>query len=112
MRIWIAIIIAGTLFSVNAVDFKKDIQPLLKNKCSRCHSGHEAKGGLSLNTRADILKGGESGTAAMPGKAAKSLILQRVTASDPDERMPDCTADTSAAPTIAPNRTRLDVLGR
>ena len=33
MRNWIAIIIAGTLFSVNAVDFKKDIQPLLKNKC-------------------------------------------------------------------------------
>jgi len=97
MRIWIAIIIAGTLFSVNAVDFKKDIQPLLKNKCSRCHSGHEAKGGLSLNTRADILKGGESGAAAVPGKAAMSLILQRVTASDPDERMPSKGKPLSAA---------------
>ena len=74
--------------AAHAVDFKKDIQQLLKNKCSRCHSGHEAKGGLSLNTRANILKGGKNGPAAMPGKAAMSLILQRVTASDPDERMP------------------------
>lgn len=32
--------------ATHAVDFRKDIQPLLKNKCSRCHSGHEAKGGV------------------------------------------------------------------
>ena len=43
--------------ATHAVDFKKDIPPLLKNKCSRCHSGYESKGGLSLNTRADILTG-------------------------------------------------------
>jgi hypothetical protein len=82
MRVWIAILISGLLFSVKAVDFKKDIQPLLKNKCSRCHSGHEAKGGFSINMRTTLLE------AAKPGDSAGSLLLERITSSDPDERMP------------------------
>jgi hypothetical protein len=82
MRIWIAIIIAGTWVSVNAVDFKNDIQPLLKNKCSRCHSGHEAKGEFSINTRTTLLK------ATKPGNSSASLLYQLITSKDPDERMP------------------------
>ena len=65
-----------------AVDFQKDIQPLLKNKCSRCHSGHEAKGGFSINTRTTLLDG------AKPGDSAGSLLYQLITSKDPDERMP------------------------
>ena len=69
-------------FSLSAVDFQKDIQPLLKNKCSRCHSGHEAKGGFSINSRATLLD------AAKPGNSADSLLYQPITSKDPDERMP------------------------
>ena len=69
-------------FSLSAVDFQKDIQPLLKNKCSRCHSGHEAKGGFSINSRATLLD------AAKPGNSADSLLYQLITSKDPDERMP------------------------
>ena len=65
-----------------AVDFEKDIQPLLKNKCSRCHSGHEAKGGFSINTRTTLLD------AAKPGDSANSLLFQLITSKDPEERMP------------------------
>ena len=68
--------------AVHAVDFKQDIQPLLKNKCSRCHSGHEAKGEFSINTRTTLLK------AAKPGNSRASLLFQRITSKDPDERMP------------------------
>ena len=66
----------------SAVDFQKDIQPLLKNKCSRCHSGHEAKGGFSINTRTTLLDG------AKPGDSAGSLLYQLITSKDPNERMP------------------------
>ena len=55
-RIRLAIILTIAVFPAQAVDFKKDIQPLLKNKCSRCHSGHEAKGEFSINTRPTLLK--------------------------------------------------------
>ena len=69
-------------FSLQAVDFQKDIQPLLKNKCSRCHSGHEAKGGFSINTRTTLLD------AAKPGDSAGSTLFKLITSKDPDERMP------------------------
>ncbi len=82
VRISIAIIFSVAVFSAQAVDFKKDIQPLLKNKCSRCHSGHEAKGGFSINTRTTLLE------AAKPNDSAKSLLYQLITSKDPDERMP------------------------
>ncbi|MBC8324127.1 MAG: DUF1549 domain-containing protein [Verrucomicrobia subdivision 3 bacterium] len=82
MRVWIAILFSGLLFSADADDFKKDIQPLLKNKCSRCHSGHQAKGGFSINTRKTLLEG------AKAGDSAASEIFKRITSADPDERMP------------------------
>ena len=82
MRIGLAIILAVTVLPTQAVDFQKDIQPLLKNKCSRCHSGHEAKGEFSINTRTTLLK------AAKPGNSAGSLLFQLITSKDPDERMP------------------------
>ncbi len=69
-------------FSLQAVDFQKDIQPLLKNKCSRCHSGHEAKGGFSINTRTTLLD------AAKPGDSTGSELFKRIISDDPDERMP------------------------
>ena len=82
MRIGIAMIWVLAAWTSHAVDFQKDIQPLLKNKCSRCHSGHEAKGGFSINTRTTLLDG------AKPGDSAVSLLYQLITSKDPDERMP------------------------
>ena len=81
---WIVCFIAicAALFSGHAADFKKDIQPLLKNKCSRCHSGHEAKGGFSINTRTTLLE------AAKVGDSAGSEVFKRIISEDPDERMP------------------------
>ena len=70
------------------IDFEKDIQPLLKNKCSRCHSGHKRKGGFSIDHRAAFLQDGESGPAVVSGKSATSLLIELATSKDPDERMP------------------------
>ncbi len=81
VHICMAIFFAGVI-SLQAVDFNKDIRPLLKNKCSRCHSGHEAKGGFSINTRTTLLD------AAKPGNSAGSLLYQLITSNNPDERMP------------------------
>src|SRR5689334_7804109 len=43
------------------VDFAKDVHPILVRSCTSCHSGEKAQGGLALNTRAEILRGGSSG---------------------------------------------------
>ncbi len=43
--------------------FKQQIKPLLETKCYKCHGGDEHKGGLSLSSRAGLLKGGDLGPA-------------------------------------------------
>lgn len=73
--------------------FEKKIRPLLQDKCYKCHSHSvtskkSLKGNLFLDSRIDIIQGGNSGPAALPGKAEESAILKYVTHEDIDERMP------------------------
>jgi hypothetical protein len=70
------------------VDFAADVLPILSRKCLRCHAGDKPEGNLSLADRAAVLRGGDSGPAIVPNDAAGSLLLARVTATDPDEAMP------------------------
>ena len=48
-------------------------------RCFQCHGERLQASGLDLHTRAGMLKGGASGPAVVPGNAAASLLLQRVT---------------------------------
>ena len=63
---------------------------LLDSRCFKCHS-HAAgknKGGLVLDVRAAVLKGGDTGPAVTAGDPQKSLLIEYVTTSDPDKMMP------------------------
>jgi Planctomycete cytochrome C. len=64
-------------------DFARDIHPILEARCAGCHTGPKAQGGLALNTRAEILKGGVTGPAVIPGTPSASLLIQRVTGRKP-----------------------------
>jgi mono/diheme cytochrome c family protein len=70
------------------VDFVKDIKPLFDASCVQCHAKGKTKGGLSLETRDALLKGGESGPAVVPGKSAESRLVHLVAALDPENVMP------------------------
>ncbi len=53
------------------------VQPILLNNCYACHGpGSSIKGNLYLGNRKDILQGGDSGPAVIPGNANDSLLLQ------------------------------------
>lgn len=58
--------------------FREKIEPVLKAECYRCHSAQadEVKGELRLDSRAALLRGGESGSAIVAGKTKDSLLLQ------------------------------------
>ncbi len=43
--------------------YEKQVLPILKASCFKCHTGKKARGGLRLDSRAAILAGGESGPA-------------------------------------------------
>jgi len=57
--------------------FEQKIRPVLVRHCYSCHSAHakNLRGGLLLDTRSGIRKGGDTGAAVVPGKVAESLII-------------------------------------
>ncbi|MCH9724515.1 MAG: DUF1549 domain-containing protein, partial [Planctomycetes bacterium] len=60
--------------------FEKSIRPLLAEHCYQCHSGQSKRleGGLRMDSRALLLKGGDTGPAADLKKPAESLLLEAV----------------------------------
>lgn len=70
------------------IDFSRQIRPILQSRCGECHLNGKRKGGLRLDSREWVLRGGDSGPAVVAHEADKSLIIARVTSSDPDEAMP------------------------
>lgn len=72
-----------------AVTFSKDIQPLFEQRCINCHGGKDGiKGGLSMKTYADLMKGGESGAAIVAGDPANSLLVQLIVKGEMPKRAP------------------------
>jgi cytochrome c553 len=65
-------------------DFAHDVLPVLKAKCASCHTNGTYKGGVSFDTREDVLRS----KVVAPGKSAESELLKRVTSRDPELRMP------------------------
>src|SRR6266511_2372113 len=54
------------------------VQPLLSQHCFKCHGELKQKNGLDLSSPAALLKGGDSGPAAVPGRPEESLIYKSV----------------------------------
>jgi hypothetical protein len=65
-------------------DFAHDVVPILKARCAKCHTNGTYKGGVSFDTREDVIKS----KAVTPGKAAGSELIKRVTTKEDEARMP------------------------
>jgi len=70
--------------------FEARVRPLLVEHCQACHSTKAKKdrGGLLLDSRATLLKGGDTGPAVVPGDPDKSLLIQAVRYQDKTLHMP------------------------
>src|SRR5258705_8913479 len=70
--------------------FEKNIRPVLAERCYRCHSAdaEKIKGGLVLDTREGLLKGGDNGVVIVPGKPEKSRLITAIAYHDEEIRMP------------------------
>jgi cytochrome c len=58
--------------------YQKSVRPIFVSNCFRCHAGMNRRGGLSLSTRAGILKGGKDGPVIAPGDPAKSMLVRLI----------------------------------
>ena len=79
--------VTSTLAQDGPEFFEKNIRPLFARQCLACHSATAGMGGLKLDTRENLLKGGGHGPAVTPGKPAESLLLRAV-AQTSDLKMP------------------------
>ncbi|MEQ1862961.1 MAG: PSD1 and planctomycete cytochrome C domain-containing protein [Chthoniobacteraceae bacterium] len=68
--------------------FRKDIAPLLKEHCVKCHGGEKTKADFDLATREGLLKGGSEGVAVVPFDSGKSWMMKLVRHEEEPE-MPD-----------------------
>src|SRR5512142_2838611 len=64
--------------ATETVVFARDIKPIFEASCIKCHGRGRDKGGLQLDTRDTLLKGGESGPAVVVGKSDASLLIELV----------------------------------
>ena len=75
----------------NTVRYRRDILPILSDRCFKCHGPDSAtrKAGLRLD-QPDAAKAvlDSGATAIVPGKPAESAVIERIMSKDPDEMMP------------------------
>ena len=67
--------------------FESRIRPVLVKTCQKCH-GNQQKGGLRLDSREDLLAGGDHGAAVVPGEPQKSLLYQAIARTASRLKMP------------------------
>ncbi len=59
--------------------FERQVRPLLVERCLECHGrGDVDQGGLRLDSRSALLKGGDTGAAIVPGEPKQSLLIDAI----------------------------------
>ena len=89
--IFVLLATCGVQAAEEKVDFNRDVRPILSENCYFCHGPDKdnRKSGLRLDTKEGSLEKLQDGSfAIVPGKPAQSMLYQRITHKDIEERMP------------------------
>src|SRR4051812_29616258 len=88
---YLAIFASDVAAAENTLHYRRDILPILSDRCFKCHGPDSAtrKAGLRLD-QPDAAKAvlDSGATAIVPGKSTESALVERITSKDPDEMMP------------------------
>lgn len=69
--------------------FENSVRPVLVDRCVRCHGADKQSGGLRVDSREALLKGGDSGPAIVPGEPERSRMIHAVRRVGDVEMPPD-----------------------
>ena len=83
MRFCLALLLLSTAFAADPPSFHEDIRPILEARCVACHRPDGGQADLSLASLEAMLRGGKSGPAIVPGDAAASLLMSKVSGDRP-----------------------------
>ena len=67
--------------------FRKEVSPLLREHCVKCHGGEKTKGEFDLATREGLLHGGKEGEAVKPFDSKASWLIR--SSRSPPEFLPN-----------------------
>ena len=82
MSKFLAVLLGAPMLALAAVDFARDIEPLLASRCQACHGARTQMKGLRLDSREDALR------VLSPGKSDASLLLRMVSGTEEKRIMP------------------------
>lgn len=75
--------------TAQAVVYRDLVEPVLIEKCSRCHNSSKRKGGLRVDDYQHLMKGGKNGAVIVAGAPSQSELIRRIMLGDDDkEKMP------------------------
>lgn len=80
--LWVSV--ASSLLGNDDGLFRTKVAPVLERRCLTCHNDSKQKGGLTLQTAAGLLKGGDSGEAIKPSDPSASLLLDMISGEKPE----------------------------
>ncbi len=74
--------------TATGVTFDKDIAPIFKASCVRCHGAERPRAQLRLDSLEGVMKGAKQGPVLTAGDSANSLLVKAVSQLDPETSMP------------------------
>lgn len=90
-RLFVLSLFLASPWAQGAVDFNREIRPLLSDRCFSCHGpdANKRESGLRLDTPEGAVAKLKSGKrAVVPGKPQESELVARIKHTDPEEQMP------------------------
>jgi hypothetical protein len=84
LTLCVAILLPGSLYAAQPMDYARDIKPILAKHCTTCHGPQKRRSGLRLDSVTAARAGGDSGPALVPGKSGESRLIQAVTGGNDD----------------------------
>ncbi len=79
-------VVASTAFAADTPHFERDIAPLLKRHCVKCHGPVKQEGKFNASSPSGLIRGGENGAVLVPHDVEASLLWKRIAS---DEMPPD-----------------------
>ena len=84
------ICVAGSSGAGNeqAVNYDRDVRPILSARCFCCHGPERQESGLRLDARGRVMAGCDGGVSIVTGKSGESELIRRVASDEETARMP------------------------
>lgn len=75
------------------VSYSKNVYPILKGRCSKCHMGEFTSKNLNMENYESLMAGSQNGPVIIAGNARESLLAQKILAGKMPKRGPKLTPE-------------------